>query len=431
MVPELLPKEQLPLGVALNGVSLNVARTLGPALGGFVVAAAGPGVVFIFDSLTFAAIVFVLLNWRRRPVPAVLPAERMLGAMRAGLRFARNSADLRRVLIRTSAFLVCGSGFMALMPVLARETGYGAVGLGILLGSLGLGAVMGAVLLPRMRARTSTDTLIQAGSLSLAGVAFATAALRTVPLLSPIMIFGGLAWISVLSSLNVAAQQVSPPWVKGRALAVYLMVFQAAVAIGSALWGLVASRGGLSMAYCGIAIGLATGPILLRGLSLATTEALDHTPSHHWPEPGRAAEPSLGDGPIMVLVEYTVESASAEAFRTSMEAIGLSRRRYGALHWSLFQDTSDPMRFVESWIEDTWADHLRHHERISVADREAEETARKLVKPGSPIEIRHFIASHPQARSETHRLPDQILGIASGPSDEISSDSASRAARTS
>ncbi len=177
--------------------------------------------------------------------------------MRAGLRFARNSQPLRRVLLATVAFMLCGGGVMALMPVLGRETGRGAVGFGLLLGSLGVGAVIGATLLPRLRARVAPEWLIAGGSLAFAAVAIGAAVLREVSVLCPLMLVGGIAWVSVLSTLTVAAQQASPAWVRARALSVYLIVFQAGIAGGSALWGVVAARAGVSTAYFGIAGGLA------------------------------------------------------------------------------------------------------------------------------------------------------------------------------
>src|SRR5213593_481288 len=211
VVPELLPNEELAAGVTLSGVGVNVARTLGSALGGFVVAAAGPGVVFVLDGLSFLGVIGALLAWRRERYPTVLPAERMFGAIRAGLRFARHSQALRRVLLGTFLFMVCGTGVMALMPVLGRETGRGAVGFGLLLGSLGVGAVTGATLLPRVRSRVAPELLIAAGSLAFAAVAIGAAMLRELFVLCPIMLLGGVAWISVLSTLTVAAQQASPP----------------------------------------------------------------------------------------------------------------------------------------------------------------------------------------------------------------------------
>src|SRR5262245_10987760 len=368
-VPELLPKEELAAGVTLSGVGINVARTVGPALGGFLVAAAGPGVVFVLNALSFLGVVSVLFRWRRSSPPAVLPAERMIGAIRAGLRYARHSGALRRVLLGAFLFMVCGAGVMALMPVLGRETGHGAVGFGLLLGSLGVGAVTGATILPRVRPRVGADVLIAAGSLAFAAVAVGAALLRELAFLCPVMLVGGIAWISVLTTLNVAAQQTSPPWVRARAVAVYLLVFQAGIAGGSALWGAIASQAGLSTAYLGIAAGLVVGAVLAVRLRVAADELVDHTPAHHWPDPAVAGELSLETGPIMVQVEYNVDPSRADAFRSTMGEVGRNRRRDGAVQWWLFQDTADPSRFVETWIEPTWAEHLRYHERVSVSHK--------------------------------------------------------------
>src|SRR5262249_42778184 len=205
---------------------INVARTLGPALGGFVVAATGPGLVFVLDALSFVAVVGVLLAWRRERSRSVLPAERILGAIRAGVRFTRYSDGLRRVLLATLLFMVCGAGVMALMPVLGRAPGHGAVAFGLLLGSLGVGAVTGAALLPRVRSRIAPAGMVAAGSLAFAAVAIGAATARELAILCPIMFAGGVAWITVLSTLTLGAQQASPPWVRARALAVYLIVFQ-------------------------------------------------------------------------------------------------------------------------------------------------------------------------------------------------------------
>ncbi|MCI0588387.1 MAG: MFS transporter [Planctomycetes bacterium] len=412
IVPETLPSEELTAGVTLAGAGVNVARTLGPALGGFLVAAAGPGVVFALDAVSFLAVVGVLLAWKRTPTPTVLPHERMLAAIRAGLRFARHSQPLRSVLLATFLFMMCGAGIMALMPVLGRETGRGAVGFGLLLGSLGVGAVAGAAFLPRVRSRVAPERLVAAGSLAFAAVAVGAATLRQLHLLCPTLLVGGVAWISVLSTLNVAAQHASPPWVKARALAVYLIVFQAGIAGGSALWGLVASHSGLDAAYFGIAGGMLLGAALAVRLKPASGEAVDHTPAHHWPDPVVAGEPSLEAGPIMVQVEYRVNPSNAEAFRGAMAEVGRNRRRDGAVQWWLFQDTADPTRFVETWIEATWAEHLRYHERVSVAHKEIEERVRSLIRSGSTTETRHFIApgTRPSAKAVVRVVEERAGG---------------------
>jgi transmembrane secretion effector len=197
--------------------------------------------------------------------------------------------------------------------------------------------------------------------------------------------------VSVLSTLTVAAQQASPPWVRARALAVYLIVFQGGIAGGSALWGFVASGPGLAVAYMGIAVGLALGAALALRLRPAGGETQDHTPAHHWPAPVVFGEPPLEAGPIMVQVEYSVEPARAAEFRRAMGEMGRNRRRDGAVQWWLFQDTADPTRFVETWIELTWAEHLRYHDRVSVAHQELEKRVAALTRTGAPIATRHFV----------------------------------------
>jgi quinol monooxygenase YgiN len=234
--------------------------------------------------------------------------------------------------------------------------------------------------------------LIAAGSVTFAAVAVGAAMLRELCFLCPIMLVGGVAWVAVLSTLTVAAQQASPSWVRARALAVYLIVFQAGIAGGSALWGLVAAQAGLSAAYYGIAGGLLLGAVLALRVRPAADEVVDHTPAHHWPDPVVAGEPSLEAGPIMVQVEYVVDPPQVDAFRTAMAELGRNRRRDGAVQWWLFQDTSDPSRFVETWIEQTWAEHLRYHDRVSVAHMELELRIRALTRRGSTIATRHFIA---------------------------------------
>jgi MFS family permease len=312
--------------------------------------------------------------------------------VRAGLRFARHSDPLRRVLARTFAFMACGAGVMALMPLLARETGNGPVGYGLLLGSFGGGAVAGATVLPRVRARAGADAMLAGASLVFAAAAAGAALLRELAVLCPVLAVGGVAWLHVVATLNVAAQDASPPWVRARALAVYLLVFQGAIAGGSALWGAIAAHSGLPAAYLGIAVGLALAVLGTARLRLPVHGAIDHTPAHHWPDPVVTGEPSPEAGPIMVQVEYSVDAANAAAFCAAITEVGRSRRRDGALQWWLFQDTADPSRFVETWIEATWAEHLRSHDRVSVAHRDMEERARALLRSGTSMQIRHFIA---------------------------------------
>jgi MFS family permease len=214
VIPELLPKEELSARITLSGIGVNVARTLGPALGGLIVAAAGPTVVFVLDALSYLGVIAVLLAWRRKSMPSTLPSEQVLPAIRAGLRFARHSPPLRRVLFATFLFMICGAGVMALMPILGREVGFGALGYGLLLGSPGVGAVIGGALLSHFRSRLAPEKVIAAGFIAFAAAALGAGTLRELFLLCPVMLLGGIAWLSVLSTCMVAAQEASPPWVR-------------------------------------------------------------------------------------------------------------------------------------------------------------------------------------------------------------------------
>jgi MFS family permease len=400
VIPELLSREELAAGITLTGVGVNVARTLGPAVGGFIVAAVGPAMVFVLDGLSYLGVIVVLFRWRKEPSLSTLPPEHMLPAIRAGVRFARHSPPLRRVLFATFLFMICGAGVMALMPVLGRETGHGAIGYGLLLGSLGIGAVTGAMLLTRVRSRVAPEMLVTAGFLAFAAVAIGAGTLRELFALCPIMFVGGVAWLSVLSTFTVAAQQASPAWVRARVLAVYLIIFQAGIAGGSALWGVVASRAGLNTAYFGIAGGMVLGAALAFRLKPAAGEVVDYSPANHWPDPVVAEEPLLDAGPIMVQVEYCVDPPHADAFRTALAELGQLRRRDGAMQWWLFQDTADPSRFVETWLEATWVEHLRTHERVSVAYREIERRISDLTRSGSEIKTRHFVSALAHASTD-------------------------------
>ena len=318
LTPDILPAEELPSGVALNSVGFNLARALGPALGGVLVAAGGAGVSFFANAASFLSVVVVLLFWKYERQVSLLPGERMMSAMRAGIRFTRHGRALQRVLVRAVGFLSCSVALLALLPVLAtKDLGVGASGYGILLGSMGAGAVVGAVVLPRLRAKLTTDALVALGSIVLAGVFFALATVRAMTVLCPMTALGGMAWTSVLTSFNVAAQLTSPPWVKARALAVYLLFFQGAIAVGSAIWGWVAQTRGTETAFLAAGAALVVGVVVLGQLRLSADEAIDYTPTQHWPEPVVKGELTLEDGPVMVTIVYRIDPKRANAFPRS------------------------------------------------------------------------------------------------------------------
>jgi len=396
---ELVPKEELAGAVTLTGAGFNVARVVGPALGGLLVATAGPAVVFAIDAVSFVGVIVVLIAWRRERRSTVLPAERLVGAVKAGVRFARHSPALRTVLFHTFGFMFCACIAMAMLPLLARETGGSPIAYGILLGSLGAGAVAGTLVLPRVRAKLSPDALVAIGTLTFAAACAGMAFLRSLWTLAPVFAAGGVGWISVLSTLNLFAQRASPAWVRARALAVFLLVLQAAIAAGSALWGFVGLRWGLPTAYCCAGGGLVLGTLVLSRARLSAVESLDLTPTRHWPDPKVVGAPDPESGPVVVAIEFRIDPARAAEFVDAARRLEAIRRRDGAVEWWLLRDSDDPARYVEMFAVETWAEHLRQHERFSAADREVEDRVIAFHLDAARPVGRHLLAADSVSRA--------------------------------
>jgi MFS family permease len=395
IVPQLVPRQQLPSAIALNGAGFNLARAIGPALGGLIVAAASPVAVFAINALSYLGVILVLSRWQAPPPEQRSgPPERVGSAVVAGLRYARHSPPLRAVLARTAAFITFASALWALLPVVAEgRLGLSSIGYGILLAALGLGAVGGAFLMPRLRDRFSGDALVSIMTLVFAAGTLALAYLQNLWLISAALVFVGIAWLVLTSSLNVAAQTTTPGWVQARALGVYLLVFQGGFAGGSALWGMVADRFGDRVALVVAAALLVVGIVAAFRWRLLSGEEMDLSPSQHWPEPQLEQQPEPDEGPVLVMVEYRVEAAKQDEFSDAMQDIQVIRLRDGASHWGLFRDAAETDRIVETFVISSWAEHQRQHERITVADRAAQERALALQQPGTSPVVSHFVAT--------------------------------------
>ena len=403
ITPEVIPKSQLRAAVALNSVGINLARAVGPALGGLVVAAAGSGVAFLLNAITFVGMIVVLYRWKRVPHTSVLPAERFVGAMRTGVRFIRHAPSLQAVLIRTAAFILCGSALWALLPIIVRfEMQQGPGEYGLLLGCFGVGAVLGAVLLPLVRSKVSIDQLMVAATVLFAGVLLLLAVLRSVAGMGAALVIGGTAWLTMLSSLNASAQAAVPAWVRGRALAVYLLVFFGGMAGSSAVWGLIASSTGVSTALVLAAAGLGLGLLTAIKYRLTGGETLDLTPSMHWPVPTLANEEQPEQGPVFVTIEYLIDPARRGKFVQMMGQIEDIRRRDGAVQWELLQDLANPARYIETFVVESWLEHLRQHERVTLADREVEKQVRQYHLGPNPPAVTHLV------RSSSTDIPKEV-----------------------
>ncbi len=392
IVPELVPREQLRGATALNSLGVNVSRAIGPALGGVLVAAFGAATAYAVDAASYLFVIAALWWWRR---PAQAPdalSERFFGAFRAGLRYTRASRALHRVLLRAAVFVAFASALWGLLPLVARQLLGGDAGFyGLLLGAVGAGAIGGAVLLPWLRARLDADAMLLASALAVSGV-MALLTTRPSPALAVmLMLLLGLGWILALSTLNGTAQAILPNWVRGRGLAVYLMVFSGASAAGSLGWGMVAQALGVPAALLIAAGGGVIAALALWRLRLPAGD-VDLQPAGHWPEAAGAHAHSPESGPVMVQVEYRVRAEDRGAFLELLRRLGEERRRDGAFAWGVFEHTADGARVVEWFLVESWGEHMRQHRRVSKADAEIQVQLHRFhVGEGRPT-VQHWVA---------------------------------------
>jgi MFS family permease len=391
IVPELVPRADVKNAVALNSLGINIARAIGPALGGVLLANFGASLAYGADVLSYVFVIAALLWWKRPATAHDALSEQFLGALRAGLRFTRASRELHVVLLRAAVFFLFASSVWALLPLVARQLLHGTAGFyGVLLGAVGAGAIGGALLLPRLRARFDADGLVLIASgctvVVMAGLAAASSQWFTVLL----MLLLGVGWITALTTFNGVAQAVLPNWVRGRALAVYLMVFNGAMAAGSFGWGLIAQEVGVPRALMIGAIGLAVIALLFHRVRLPVGEA-DLQPSNHWAEPLTSPGVSHDRGPVMILIEYRVALEQHAMFQDAITRLSQARRRDGAYLWGITEDTADPQKLVEWFMVESWAEHLRQHRRVSNADADLQSEALRYHLGPEPPVVRHFL----------------------------------------
>ncbi|MBO9694579.1 MAG: MFS transporter [Sphingopyxis sp.] len=393
VVPELVPQSALQQAVALNSLGVNIARAIGPAVGGLIIAASGPGAVFAVNAVSVLGVLFVLVRWRRTAPERHLPAEHMVGAMRAGLRYALRAPELKVVLIRSVGFFLFASGLWALLPVIARrDLELGPLGYGGLLTFMGLGAITGAMVMPKLRGQMGANAITLAASILLALSMAALSQAGQFATASATLFVAGFAWIAMMASLNGGAQATSPGWVKARALAIYLLVFQGSMAAGSTLWGSVASRIGVPSTLL-----VAAGLLIVASLILAwrfpldRASALDLAPSAHWPAPLIDGNVEHDSGPVLVTIEYRVDPANVPAFFAAIQEMRRIRRRDGAIHWGVYEDTAQPGTVVETFTVESWLEHLRQHDRVTNADRVHQEALAAFHAGDIPPVVRHFV----------------------------------------
>lgn len=398
-VPSLVPREELPLAAALNNVGMNGARAIGPAVGGAVMAQAGAGPAFLLAAAAFAVVLAVLLRWRHVQEKSRLPAEPFPDALRAGLRFAAHSPRVRAALVRSTSFVFFAAAPWALLPMVVRYRLHAEVRTyGILLAAVGAGAVLGAFVLPHARARWSNNVLVRAATALYALIAVVLAWVPDVYAAGAAALFFGAIWTCVVSSLQTAAQLYAPPWVKARTLAIFSVVFQGSLALGSAAWGWLADHAGLPAALSTAGAGAVAAAVLTRSWRLVDSDPKSVTPSCHLAPP--VVAPEHGDIarkapiPVLVTVQYQVEARCVEDFREVMRIVARSRKRNGAMQWSLFEDAEQPGRWLECFSCASWTDYLRQNERMMETDRMREEKILGCLTPGTAPRISRYLGQH-------------------------------------
>ncbi len=391
--PELVPRDKLEPAIALGGLSYNTSRGVGSALGGLIVAAAGPAAVFLLNALSFLAVIYVVSKWKHKPNDQ---GERIFGAMRAGVRYVRHSPALVSVMTRSAVFAGTSASMWALLPLIGREQiKLDSIGYGLLLSVFGFGCIVGAFALPIMRRRLSLDHLNTVGNILFAVSLVILALSRHFAVASCAMLDAGAAWIIVNSSMNAAAQLATPSWVRARAMSVYILVFQGSVAIGSLLWGQIASmQGGLPFALGTAAVCMCANLMLAMRFKLSMVEGFDTSMSAHWKDPNIVVEPDPDNGPVLVTVEYIIDPARAKEFTEAANILGRVRRRDGAYQWHLFFDLAKPERYFETFMIESWGEHVRQHERVMISDKVVEDRVNSFHVGERPTVVHHLISAN-------------------------------------
>ena len=367
IVPELIPRVQLPAALALNGVSMNASRIIGPLLAGALIASVGSAWVFLLNAVLSLVAAVVISRWQRQHRPHHLGRERLASAMRIGLQYVSQSSHLKGVLLRISIFFFTSTALLALLPLVARGLhGGGAGTFTLLLACMGSGAIVATGFLPRLRRQFSRDALVLGGAAlqSLAMLAIAFTAQTWVA--APAMLLAGAAWITTANTLSVSAQMGLPDWVRARGMSMYQMAIMGASASGAALWGQVATLASVQLSVLLAAFTGVLAMALVNRLMPGQGMVEDLTPSTVFKTPQADAPPAHGH--VMVMIEYRIDPARAAEFRTLMQESRRSRLRHGALSWELLQDINEPGRFVEMIEDESWTDHLRRFDRVTATD---------------------------------------------------------------
>ena len=398
VVTLLVPRQVLMPAVAANSVGINVSRAVGPALGGAITGRLGIAAPFWVNAISNLAVIGALVWWRSpQSGSRGLPAERFASAMRTGFRYVRNNLSLRATLFRSTGFFIFASAYWALLPLVTKNQIAGGPELyGVLLGCIGAGAVGGALALPRLKKQFGADRLAALGTLGTAAALVLYGVARGPATAVLASLIAGVSWIAIVAVLNVSAQVALPEWVRARGLAMSVSVMFGAMTLGSALWGKVAAYAGLPVAHFVAAAGAVLAIPLTWRWKLQTGAKFDLTPSLNWPPPLTAHEVEHDRGPVLVSIEYRIDPKNSSAFLAALKKLERMRRRDGAYRWAIFEDAASDGRYLETFLVESWLEHLRQHERATNADRVVRDAVNRFHQSGTP-KVTHYIAVEPGA----------------------------------
>ena len=381
LVGEMVPRSEIPAAIALNSMGFNIARSVGPAVGGLIVATAGAFAAFATNAVSYIGLIVVLARWRPSNPPRLLPPETLGTAMAAGLRYVAMSPNIGVVLLRGAIFGSTAVAVQALMPLIARDLIQGgSLTFGVLLGAFGIGAIVGAFLSHRLRETLSIEWLVRSAFIGFAICAAIAGSSTLLPVTMIAMIIGGASWVVALSSFNATVQLSAPRWVVGRALALYQMATFGGMALGSWLWGAAAAELGVANALLLSAVLLIAGAAIGLRYALPELKSLNLDPLSHWTEPAIAVDIRPRSGPIVVTIEYIIAEQDQAAFLAAMTERRRIRRRDGARHWTLLRDLADREIWIERYHSPTWLEYIRHNQRITQADVMIGDSLRALHK---------------------------------------------------
>lgn len=421
-VGDMVPRAEVPGAVALNSMGFNIARSVGPALGGAIVAAAGAAAAFAVNALSYGGLIVVLRRWRPPRTLQWLPRETLGMAMASGVRYVIMSPAIRAVLVRSFVFGVGASAVLALLPLVAKILmSGGPLTYGLLLGAFGIGAVAGAFGSSRLRQRCPSETIVRASCIAFAAAASVAGVSTMLWATMVAMLLAGAGWVLALSTFNVTVQMSTPRWVVARALSLYQMAAFGGLATGSWLWGVAAAAEGLGPALVAAAAVLLACAALGIRLPVARTDDLNLDPLRTWTEPETAVPVDQRTGPVVITIEYLIRPGDVAEFLDAIAERRRIRRRDGARNWRLLRDLSDPRIWIERYETPTWLDYIRHNNRITQADALIPQRVLALHVGPEPPRVRRMIerqagSVHALPPSGAHDLPDSLRDPLSDPS---------------